>query len=186
VVGVEEKKGTSKHKLPDTSPNTQAHTTMSRVIKKLPTKNNKRKRIPIDDQVDSSSSSGSDASDDEEDVSKQQTTMSLPSAIPNGTGKAPRIPKTEAGLAKGKRLILFLDQAKLETIKTSHGYALLNCDEHRHLHKRYKRDPADSRPDVRTFPASLFSLVERPRATVVVRGGGDGGLFVWGLCNYVY
>jgi hypothetical protein len=132
-------------------PNTQAHTTMSRVIKKLPTKNNKRKRIPIDDQVDSSSSSGSDASDDEEDVSKQQTTMSLPSAIPNGTGKAPRIPKTEAGLAKGKRLILFLDQAKLETIKTSHGYALLNCDEHRHLHKRYKRDPADSRPDVRKF-----------------------------------
>tara|TARA_B100000795_G_C22774826_1_gene429529 strand:- start:1216 stop:1596 length:381 start_codon:yes stop_codon:yes gene_type:complete len=113
---------------------------MPKIIKKLPTKNNKRKRIPVD-QVESSSS---DESDDED-----TTKVSIPSAIPNGTGKAPRIPKTKAGLHKGKRLILFLDQAKLETIKTSHGYALLNCDDHRHLHKRYKRDPADSRPDVR-------------------------------------
>jgi hypothetical protein len=119
-----------------------------RVIKKLPSKNNKRKRIPID-QVESSSTSSDSASDEESgDNSIEQSKMSIPTAIPNGTGRAPKIPKTKAGLAKGKRLILFLDNAKLETIKTSHGYALLNCDEHRHLHKRYKRDPADSRPDV--------------------------------------
>ena len=124
---------------------------MPKIIKQLPTKNNKRKRIPVD-QVESSSS---DESDDED-----TTKVSIPSAIPNGTGKAPRIPKTKAGLHKGKRLILFLDQAKLETIKTSHGYALLNCDDHRHLHKRYKRDPADSRPDI--CHQSLLACLDSP------------------------
>ena len=125
----------------------------TRVVKALPTKNNKRKRIPID-QVESSSSSESESDSDEERETSSSIISAIPSAVPNGTGKAPTIPKTKDGLSKGKRLILFLDQAKLETIKTSHGYALLNCDDHRHLHKKYKRDPADSRPDVsKIFPA---------------------------------
>jgi rRNA small subunit pseudouridine methyltransferase Nep1 len=77
-----------------------------------------------------------------------------------GTGLAPRLPKTKAELHKGRRLIVFLDEAKLEAIKTSHGYALLNCDEHRHLHKKFKRNPADSRPDI--CHQSLLTLLDSP------------------------
>tara|TARA_B110000208_G_C11719487_1_gene412265 strand:- start:481 stop:1338 length:858 start_codon:yes stop_codon:yes gene_type:complete len=134
---------------------------MSRVIKALPKKNNKRKRIPID-QVESSSSDDDDSSSDSDgaDSNHSTTNSAIPSAVPNSNGKAPRIPKTKAGLHKGKRLILFLDNAKLETIKTSHGYALLNCDDHRHLHKRYKRDPADSRPDI--CHQSLLACLDSP------------------------
>ncbi len=85
----------------------------------------------------------------------------VPTAVPTGgTGMAPRLPKTKAELHTGRRLILFLDEAKLEAIKTSHGYALLNCDEHRHLHKKFKRDPADSRPDI--CHQSLLACLDSP------------------------
>lgn len=28
------------------------------------------------------------------------------------------------------------------------GYALLNCDDHKNIHKKYGRDPGESRPDI--------------------------------------
>ena len=63
--------------------------------------------------------------------------------------QAPKLPRTNMERDKGgKRVIVFLDQASLETVKTAKGYELLSCDDHRHLHKKFKRNPADSRPDI--------------------------------------
>ena len=47
-----------------------------------------------------------------------------------------------------------------ETVKTAKGYELLSCDDHRHLHKKFKRNPADSRPDI--CHQSLLALLDSP------------------------
>ena len=73
----------------------------------------------------------------------------------------PKIPKTNSERdAGGKRVIVVLDRASLETVKTTKGYELLNCDDHRHLHKKFKKNPADSRPDI--CHQSLLALLDSP------------------------
>lgn len=66
--------------------------------------------------------------------------------------------------AKGKsnRLIVLLDQAKLETIKNRRGnYELLNCDDHRDLcKKKLKKDPKEFRPDI--CHQELLALLDSP------------------------
>jgi len=75
--------------------------------------------------------------------------------------QAPKLPRTNMERDKGgKRVIVFLDQASLETVKTAKGYELLSCDDHRHLHKKFKRNPADSRPDI--CHQSLLALLDSP------------------------
>ena len=41
-----------------------------------------------------------------------------------------------------------LERACLETVKAGKSYELLNCDDHAHIMKKHKRDPAESRPDI--------------------------------------
>ncbi|XP_071944546.1 ribosomal RNA small subunit methyltransferase NEP1-like [Antedon mediterranea] len=62
--------------------------------------------------------------------------------------KRPKIIKTLHEKNLDKRLIVVLENASLETVKTTKGFELLNCDHHKHLMKKYKRNPSDCRPDI--------------------------------------
>jgi len=48
-----------------------------------------------------------------------------------------------------RQIIVILDLASLETVKTKKGdFQLLNCDDHVGLMKKYNKDPAQYRPDI--------------------------------------
>ena len=54
-----------------------------------------------------------------------------------------------------------MDLASLETTKTKRGdYELLNCDDHRGIAKKHKRDPADYRPDI--LHQELLAILDSP------------------------
>ena len=51
--------------------------------------------------------------------------------------------------SSGREIIVILDLASLETVKTKKGdYQLLNCDDHVAVMKRLNRDPQKYRPDI--------------------------------------
>ena len=60
---------------------------------------------------------------------------------------------------KGK-IIVILERSSLETVKTKRGYELLNCDDHKMLHKKMKRDFKLSRPDI--THQVLLALLDSP------------------------
>ncbi|KAJ8043061.1 Ribosomal RNA small subunit methyltransferase NEP1 [Holothuria leucospilota] len=59
-----------------------------------------------------------------------------------------KIIKTIHEKNEDKRLIVILENASLETIKTKDGFELLNCDRLKGLLKKHKLDPAKYRPDI--------------------------------------
>eukprot|EP00940_MAST-03C_sp_MAST-3C-sp2_P001245 g1245.t1 len=59
-----------------------------------------------------------------------------------------------------RKVIIILEKASLETVKTKKGYELLNCDDHRHVHKKMKRDFRESRPDI--THQVLLTLLDSP------------------------
>lgn len=61
---------------------------------------------------------------------------------------------------KRRQVIVILEQAALETVKTSKGYQLLNCDDHKGLHKKLQRDASQSRPDI--LHQELMALLDSP------------------------
>jgi rRNA small subunit pseudouridine methyltransferase Nep1 len=75
-------------------------------------------------------------------------------------GSQPKLPKTLAEKHTARRLVVVLEQASLETVKTKKGFELLNCDEHQGLHKKAGRDPAESRPDI--SHQLLLTLLDSP------------------------
>jgi len=64
--------------------------------------------------------------------------------------------------ASKPKIIVLLDQARLETVKTRKGaFELLNCDDHRDLcKKKLKRDPKIFRPDI--CHQELLALIDSP------------------------
>ena len=49
----------------------------------------------------------------------------------------------------GRQVIILLDKAALETVKTKKGdFQLLNCDDHVNIMKKNNKDPANYRPDI--------------------------------------
>ena len=113
---------------------------------------------------DSSSSSESDS----EEVPKQQEERpnkkvkhshlgSTPLDATSATGETTKIFK------KSKQpVIVLLDQASLETVKSRKGiYELLNCDDHRELcKKKLHKDPNLYRPDI--LHQELLALLDSP------------------------
>lgn len=103
---------------------------------------------------------------------KQRTASTVPPPLeiaPNADAASSAIRRQESALSlltgsKGKtnRIIVLLDQAKLETIKNRRGnYELLNCDDHRDLcKKKLKKDPKEFRPDI--CHQELLSLLDSP------------------------
>lgn len=71
-----------------------------------------------------------------------------------------RLPKNVLEKNASRRIVVVLQQASLETVKTKKGYELLNCDEHVGLHKKAGRNPADSRPDI--THQLLLTLLDSP------------------------
>ena len=60
----------------------------------------------------------------------------------------------------GRMVIVVLEMSSMETVKTAQGFQLLNCDDHLSLHKKLKKDPADSRPDI--THQELLALLDSP------------------------
>ncbi len=51
--------------------------------------------------------------------------------------------------SNGRQIVVLLDKACLETVKTKKGdFQLLNCDDHVHIMKKNDKDPAMYRPDI--------------------------------------
>ena len=59
-----------------------------------------------------------------------------------------------------KRLIVILTNASLETVKVGKSYELLNCDKHKHILRKNKRDLGSSRPDI--THQCLLMLMDSP------------------------
>ena len=58
-------------------------------------------------------------------------------------------------------IIVLLDQARLETVKNRKGdYELLNCDDHRDLLRKNKKDHKEFRPDI--AHQELLALIDSP------------------------
>jgi len=61
---------------------------------------------------------------------------------------------------KERQVIVILENAALETVKTAKGYQLLNCDDHKGIHKKFNKDPSASRPDI--LHQELMALLDSP------------------------
>ncbi|XP_033628383.1 ribosomal RNA small subunit methyltransferase NEP1-like isoform X1 [Asterias rubens] len=62
--------------------------------------------------------------------------------------KKPKIVKTLHDKHIKKRLIVVLERSSLEAVKAGKSYELLNCDRHKHLMKKFNKDPSQCRPDI--------------------------------------
>lgn len=79
-------------------------------------------------------------------------------------------PETEVGEGReeassseisGQKIIVLLDLAALETVKTKRGdFQLLTVDDHPSIMKRYNKDPKDYRPDI--LHQELMALLDSP------------------------
>ncbi|CAI9716080.1 ribosomal RNA small subunit methyltransferase NEP1-like [Octopus vulgaris] len=59
-----------------------------------------------------------------------------------------------------RRLIVVLENSSLEIVKIGKQYELLNCDKHRHLGKKFKKDMSSCRPDI--THQCLLMLMDSP------------------------
>lgn len=117
--------------------------------------------------VQSSSSSSSSPSPDENEVKTRPAKKQKSETKPLGPSSAPPLeiaPSNTSNPAEFKnkqQIIVLLDQAKLETVKTRRGtFELLNCDDHRDLCKKWKKNPSEYRPDI--CHQELLALIDSP------------------------
>jgi rRNA small subunit pseudouridine methyltransferase Nep1 len=89
---------------------------------------------------------------------KKETTASEAGLIPDSL----LVENAEVDASKRtKDVIVILDQASLETVKNRRGdYELLNCDDHRDVCKKSKKDPSQYRPDI--THQELLALIDSP------------------------
>jgi len=76
------------------------------------------------------------------------------------TTKAPQVARTLDEKWNKRRVIVVLEKASLETVKTKRGYELLNADDHKGIHRKMKRDFKLSRPDI--CHQALLALLDSP------------------------
>jgi len=74
--------------------------------------------------------------------------------------QSPRNPKKSKLQETEKKLIVVLEEAYLETVYIKERYELLNCDDHRGILKKHKKDFADARPDI--THQCLLNLLDSP------------------------
>jgi len=123
------------------------------------------------DSTDDSSSvmsASSSSSEEESKAIKQPPTkksrLSQPTKRP--LELAPAVTSTDeqrkSSHESNQKIIVLLDQAKLETVKNRRNiFELLNCDDHRDLcKKKLKRDPKEFRPDI--CHQELLALIDSP------------------------
>jgi len=99
--------------------------------------------------MSSSSSSSSSA------AAAPAASASSASEIPTGFESA--LDRASAG----RQIIVILDKAALETVKTKKGdFQLLNCDDHVNIMKKNNKDPAQYRPDI--VHQELMAVLDSP------------------------
>lgn len=121
----------------------------------------------------SSSEDSSSASSDEEETNNQQQQPPSKKARRENESKnpaklelAPAVASTDQQRKDAhhskQKIIILLDQARLETVKNKRGlFELLNCDDHRELcKKKLKLDPKEFRPDI--CHQELLALIDSP------------------------
>ena len=78
--------------------------------------------------------------------------------------KRPVLPKTELEMSKGRRVIVVLEGACVESVKSGKEYYLLNCDDHLNFMKKKNLDWKEARPDithqVHTISVTFFALLK--------------------------
>mmetsp|Transcript_19447 Transcript_19447/g.34681 ORF Transcript_19447/g.34681 Transcript_19447/m.34681 type:complete len:291 (-) Transcript_19447:45-917(-) len=99
-----------------------------------------------------------DGAVEEEQVASSSDEEEVAAARPRSKAKKVKVADGEAaaelagaedGHGEVRKVILVLDEANLEAVKSSRGaFELLNCDDHLGLHKKLNKNPADSRPDI--------------------------------------
>ncbi|XP_044535428.1 ribosomal RNA small subunit methyltransferase NEP1 isoform X2 [Gracilinanus agilis] len=73
----------------------------------------------------------------------------------------PKRPRLGVGSKSGgRRLVVVLEGASLETVKVGKTYELLNCDKHKSMLLKNGRDPGEVRPDI--AHQSLLMLMDSP------------------------
>uniref|UniRef100_A0A2K5DI12 Uncharacterized protein n=1 Tax=Aotus nancymaae TaxID=37293 RepID=A0A2K5DI12_AOTNA len=73
----------------------------------------------------------------------------------------PKRPRVGAGnKIGGRRLIVVLEGASLETVKAGKTYELLNCNKHKSILLKNGRDPGEVRPDIK-FPGMVAQAFGR-------------------------
>lgn len=120
--------------------------------------------------VSSSSVSSSSEEDEEKKVSieeKEEPPTKKPRVDQKKTAPleiAPSVASTNQQRREERsnnKIIVLLDQARLETIKNRKGvFELMNCDDHRDLCKKLKRDHKIFRPDI--CHQELLALLDSP------------------------
>jgi len=103
-----------------------------------------------------------DGEKEEEDLlSKKRRQEEDEDAKSSGEKKDDSTPGCEEKKGMVRKVVVLIDEATLNPVKTKRGdYELLNCDDHLHLHKKLKKDPADSRPDI--AHQMLLALLDSP------------------------
>ena len=117
------------------------------------------------DDSSSVATSSSDSSEEEIEqtkppAKKQRLSNSAPLELAPSVQSKDQ--QRKASLKSKQKIIVLLDQARLETVKNRRGiFELLNCDDHRELcKKKLKRDPKDFRPDI--CHQELLALIDSP------------------------
>lgn len=113
------------------------------------------------EEVDDSSVSSANQEEEEEPrdaISEPPTKKSkVIAATPLETSDA----TASNTVPKQHPIIILLDQASLETVKNRRGvYELLNCDDHRDVCRKLKKNPNDYRPDI--LHQELLSIIDSP------------------------
>lgn len=152
--------------------------------KKPKSENSKGARKDEDYEVDDgiekdTSGSGSDSDSDDEDVPEENSKAvkaSSSTVVPSGNSanKKPVDDSDEeeiydpalAGMKKTgqtdqQQILVILDLASLETVKTKKGdFQLLNCDDHIGLIRKFRKDPNEYRPDI--IHQELMAVLDSP------------------------
>jgi len=71
-----------------------------------------------------------------------------------------KVPRVLMEKDRSKRLIVILEHASLETVKTGKHFELLNCDDHKGILKKNGRDIGSARPDI--THQCLLMLMDSP------------------------
>ncbi len=100
---------------------------------------------------------GKEADSDASDIDQDDMTSTL--LVNNEVSKLGQV-KSFSKVRATKRLIVVLENACLESVKVGSSYELLNCDKHKQQIIKYKKDPANCRPDI--LHQCLLMLFDSP------------------------
>eukprot|EP01119_Soliformovum_irregulare_P019710 TRINITY_DN6303_c0_g1_i2.p1 TRINITY_DN6303_c0_g1~~TRINITY_DN6303_c0_g1_i2.p1 ORF type:complete len:298 (-),score=73.11 TRINITY_DN6303_c0_g1_i2:450-1343(-) len=128
-------------------------------IRKEPVKE-EVKKDPIDDIEEEEEEEQEEVKEEKPNVIQLVENKPAPANLILNPALPPRLPKTQAEKDSQRRLIVVLEGANLETVKTREGFNLLNCDDHAFLLRKQEKDANEARPDI--THQCLLTLLDSP------------------------